>query len=186
MNPSTEDILKAIEDTTGESVIILPNNGNIILAAEQTKEISTRNIFVLPTKNIPQGIAALLSFNEEASIEENMGNMSEAINTVLTGQVTYAVRDTEYKDNKINKDDIIGLANGEIEITGKDINDVSLKLIEKMIDHDIGIITIFYGNDVDENKVNELSNLLEERFEDIDIEVVFGGQPLYYYIFSIE
>jgi hypothetical protein len=115
-----------------------------------------------------------------------MGNMSEAINTVLTGQVTYAVRDTEYKDNKINKDDIIGLANGEIEITGKDINDVSLKLIEKMIDHDIGIITIFYGNDVDENKVNELSNLLEERFEDIDIEVVFGGQPLYYYIFSIE
>ena len=186
MNPSTEDILKAIEDTTGESVIILPNNGNIILAAEQTKEISTRNIFVLPTKNIPQGIAALLSFNEEASIEENMINMSEAINTVLTGQVTYAVRDTEYKDNKINKDDIIGLANGEIEITGKDINDVSLKLIEKMIDHDIGIITIFYGNDVDENKVNELSNLLEERFEDIDIEVVFGGQPLYYYIFSIE
>jgi hypothetical protein len=186
MNPSTEDILKAIEDTTGESVIILPNNGNIILAAEQTKEISTRNIFVLPTKNIPQGIAALLSFNEEASIEENMGNMSEAINTVLTGQVTYAVRDTEYKDNKINKDDIIGLTDGEIEVTGKDINDVSLKLIEKMVDHDIGIITIFYGNDVDENKVNELSNLLEERFKDIDVEVVFGGQPLYYYIFSIE
>ncbi|MBC8588622.1 DAK2 domain-containing protein [Paratissierella segnis] len=186
MNPSTEDILKAIEDTTGESVIILPNNGNVILAAEQTKVISTRNIFVLPTKNIPQGIAALISFNEEASIEENMINMSEAINTVLTGQVTYAVRDTEYKDNKINKDDIIGLTDGEIEVTGKDINDVSLKLIEKMVDHDIGIITIFYGNDVDENKVNELSNLLEERFKDIDVEVVFGGQPLYYYIFSIE
>lgn len=186
MNPSTEDILKAIEDTTGEFVIILPNNGNIILAAEQAKAISTRNIFVLPTKNIPQGISAMLSFDEEDSIEANMENMSEAIKTVHTGQVTYAVRDTEYKDTKINKDDIIGLSDGEIEATGKDINEVSLMLIEKMIDDDIGIITIFYGNDVEETKANELSNLLEERFEDIDIEVVFGGQPLYYYIFSIE
>lgn len=186
MNPSTEDILKAIEDTTGEFVIILPNNGNIILAAEQAKAISTRNIFVLPTKNIPQGISAMLSFDEEDSIEANMENMSEAIKTVHTGQVTYAVRDTEYKDTKINKDDVIGLSDGEIEATGKDINEVSLMLIEKMIDDDIGIITIFYGNDVEETKANELSNLLEERFEDIDIEVVFGGQPLYYYIFSIE
>ncbi len=186
MNPSTEDILKALEKTTGENVIILPNNGNIVLAAEQTKAISSRNIFVLPTKTIPQGIAALLSFNEEVSIEDNMENMSEAMENVLTGQVTYAVRDTEYKDTKINKDDIIGLSNGDILSTGNDINEVSLNLIEKMIHDDIGIITIFYGSDIDEDKANELSKLLEDRYEDIDIEVVFGGQPLYYYIFSIE
>lgn len=186
MNPSTEDILKALEKTTGENVIILPNNGNIVLAAEQTKAISSRNIFVLPTKTIPQGIAALLSFNEEASIEENLENMSEAMKNVLTGQVTYAVRDTEYKDTKINKDDIIGLSNGDILSTGNDINEVSINLIEKMVHDDIGIITIFYGSDIDEEKANELSALLEDRYEDIDIEVVFGGQPLYYYIFSIE
>lgn len=186
MNPSTEDILKALEKTTGENIIILPNNGNIVLAAEQTKEISDRNIFVLPTKTIPQGIAALLSFNEEASIEENIENMSEAMKSVLTGQVTYAVRDTEYKDTKINKDDIIGLSNGDILATGNDINNVSLNLIDKMINDDIGIITIFYGSDIDEDKANELASLLEDSYEDIDIEVVFGGQPLYYYIFSIE
>lgn len=186
MNPSTEDILKALEKTTGENIIILPNNGNIVLAAEQTKAISTRNIFVLPTKTIPQGIAALLAFNEEVSIEENMQNMSEAMKNVLTGQVTYAVRDTEYKDTKINKDDIIGLSNGDILSTGNDINEVSLNLVEKMVHDDIGIITIFYGSDIDEEKANELAKLLEDRYEDIDIEVVFGGQPLYYYIFSIE
>lgn len=186
MNPSTEDILKAIESTQGKNVFILPNNKNIILAAEQTKELSDRNVIVLPTRSIPEGIGALLAFDETKSVEENTEAMIDSISYIQTGQVTYAVRDTEVNNNKINKDDIIGLSNGDIVASGKEINHVAEELIEKMMDEDISIITIFYGDNIEEDKVNELSSWLEERYEDVDIEVIFGGQPLYYYIFSLE
>lgn len=186
MNPSTEDILKAIESTQGKNVFILPNNKNIILAAEQTKELSDRNVIVLPTRSIPEGIGALLAFDETKSVEENTEAMIDNISYIQTGQVTYAVRDTEVNNNKINKDDIIGLSNGDIVASGKEINHVAEELIEKMMDEDISIITIFYGDNIEEDKVNELSSWLEERYEDVDIEVIFGGQPLYYYIFSLE
>ncbi len=144
MNPSTEDILKAIESTQGKNVFILPNNKNIILAAEQTKELSDRNVIVLPTRSIPEGIGgALLAFDETKSVEENTEAMIDSISYIQTGQVTYAVRDTEVNNNKISKDDIIGLSNGDIVASGKEINHVAEELIEKMMDEDISIITIF-------------------------------------------
>lgn len=186
MNPSTEDILKAIESTEGANVFILPNNKNIILAAEQTRELSDRNIVVIPTKSIPEGIGALLAFDEGLSVEENAENMIEYIKNVYTGQITYAVRDTEVNNTKISKDDIIGLSDGDIVTSGKEINQVATDLIEKMMNDDISIISIFYGDNMEKDKVDKLSTLLEEKYEDIDIEVIFGGQPLYYYIFSLE
>ena len=178
MNPSTEDILKAIESTQGKNVFILPNNKNIILAAEQTKELSDRNVIVLPTRSIPEGIGALLAFDETKSVEENTEAMIDNISYIQTGQVTYAVRDTEVNNNKISKDDIIGLSNGDIVASGKEINHVAEELIEKMMDEDISIITIFYGDNIEEDKVNELSSWLEEKYEDVDIEVIFGGQTI--------
>ena len=186
MNPSTEDILNAIEDANGENVFILPNNGNIILAAEQARELSDKNIIVIPTKTIPQGISALLTFNEESSPDENKATMMDAISYVRTGEVTYSVRDTEFNNTKLKKDDIIGIAEGDIVSNGKDINEVSIKLLEKMIDEDISLITIIYGLDLEESKADELEEYLSDKYEDMDIEVVYGGQPLYYYIFSLE
>lgn len=186
MNPSTEDILNAIDDTKGEYVFILPNNSNIILAAEQAKELSTRNIIVIPSKTIPQGISALLAFDEANTEKVNVENMKEAISNVKTGQVTYSVRDTEFNNNKIEKDDIIGISEGDIISNGKDINDVAMKLLEEMIDEDTSLITIIYGSDLTEDMAKDLENYLSDAYTDIDIEVVFGGQPLYYYIFSLE
>ncbi len=186
MNPSTEDILSAVESTSGKNVIILPNNGNIILAAEQVKYVTDRNVSVLNTKSIPEGISALLAFNEDLTLDENMENMTEAIKTVLTGQITYAVRDTEFNNTKINKDDIIGLAHGDIVTKGTEINTVSLELIQDMMTEDISIITIFYGSDLEADYTEELVKKLEEKYSDLDIELVYGGQPLYYYIFSLE
>lgn len=186
MNPSTEDLLKAIDEVEGENIIILPNNGNIILAAEQAKELSGRNVYVFPTKSIPEGISALISFNPDLDVEENLKNMEEAISYVKTAQVTYAVRDTEIDDIKIKKDDIIGIAGDEILAIGNDVEQVAFELLEKMIDDESSLITIFYGNGVEEEEAFKLSKKFEEKFEDFDVEVIFGGQPLYYYIFSIE
>ena len=186
MNPSTEDILKAIEETEGENVFILPNNKNIILAAEQTKELSDRNVVVVPTRSIPEGIGALIVFDEDAEVEENLENMIDYIEEVHTGQITYAVRDTEVNGTKIKKDDIIGLADEDIVTSGKGVEEVSVQLIDKMINDDISMITIIYGNELSEEDATSLANKLEEKYEDIDIDVAYGGQPLYYYIFSLE
>lgn len=186
MNPSTEDILNAVEKVSGEDIIIFPNNGNVILAAKQAKEMSEKNLYVFPTKTVAEGIVALLNFNQDASIDENFEVMESAIENVKTGQVTYAVRDTEIDNVKIKKDDIIGICKGDIKAIGKDIQKVSLELIKKVVDEDTELITIFYGENIDEDEANKLAELLEEKFEDCDIEVVYGGQPLYYYIFSIE
>lgn len=186
MNPSTEDILNAIDKTEGEYIFILPNNGNIVLAAEQSRELSSRNVIVVPTKTIPQGISALLAFDEDESSEVNKENMIHAISGVKTGEVTYSVRDTEYNSTKINKDDIIGIAEGEIIASGKEINSVANKLIDKMIDEDISLITILYGSDLSKEVAEELEEQLFNQYDDIDIELIYGGQPLYYYIFSLE
>lgn len=186
MNPSTEDILNAIDKTSGEYVFILPNNSNIILAAEQSKELSSRNIIVIPTKTIPQGISALLAFDEDETWEKNKDNMLETIENIKTGQVTYSVRDTEYNNTKISKDDIIGIAEGDIVSSGEEINKVAIKLLEKMIDEEISLVTILYGSDLSEEMAMELEENLLDNYEDIDIELIYGGQPLYYYIFSLE
>ncbi|NLW23153.1 MAG: DAK2 domain-containing protein [Tissierellia bacterium] len=186
MNPSTEDILKAVEEVEGENIIILPNNGNIILAANQAKELSNKNVYVFPTKTIPEGITALLSFDPELGVEENLENMKEAVAHVKTAQVTYAVRDSEMNGVKINKDDIIGISSGEILSIGNDVEEVSYELLKNIVDEDSSLITIFYGNGVEEEQAVQLSEKIEEEFEDHDVEVIYGGQPLYYYIFSIE
>jgi hypothetical protein len=186
MNPSTEDIISAINKTNGDHVIILPNNSNIILAAQQAKTLSDRSIIVIPTKTIPQGIAALLAMDPEKDPEYNVDIMSEAIKNVITGQVTFAVRDTEFNGTEISKGDIIGLSDKDILSAGTDINEVSKKLIDKLMDEDMSIITLMYGDDISEETANELADLLTESYPDIDIEVIHGGQPLYYYIFAIE
>ncbi len=186
MNPSTEDILNAIDKVNGENIFILPNNSNIILAATQAKELSSKKVEVLPTKSIPQGIAALVTFDEELDMEENVENMKSSIATVKTGQVTFSVRDTVMEEKEIKKDDIMGIYDGKIEVIGKDVQDVAFDLVKKMVTDNNGLVTIFYGNDISEEDANELASRLEEEFEDLDIEVVFGGQPLYYYLVSVE
>lgn len=186
MNPSTEDIFKAIEKTKGENIFILPNNKNIVLAAEQTQDLTERNVVVIPTKSIPEGVSALISFDEDESVEENRENMLESIDDVTTGEVTYAVRDTKLNGKTIAKDDIIGISDGDILTHGKGINSVSEELILGQIDEDDSLLTIFYGKDIDEEAVEELIANLEGKLEDIDIETIYGGQPLYYYIFSVE
>lgn len=186
MNPSTEDILSAIEKTRGEHVIILPNNSNIILAAEQTKHLSNRSISVVPTKTIPQGISALLVLNEEADLDENLKQMNESIKNVVTGQITFAVRDTEFNGKGIKKDDIIGLSEKDILASGNSIKTVAIDLLEQLVDKEKSIITVMYGSDVEEDEASELVEALEELYEDFDVELIYGGQPLYYYIFAIE
>ncbi|WP_081943470.1 DAK2 domain-containing protein [Caloranaerobacter azorensis] len=186
MNPSTEDILKAVESINAEHIIILPNNSNIILAANQAKELSNANIEVLPTKSIPQGISAILNFDEELELEENINNMMESIKSVKTGQVTFAVRDTVVNDIEIKKDDIIGIGEGEIKSVGNDITEVSINLLKDIVDEDNDLITLYFGEDISEEEAEELAEIIEDEIEDCDVEVVYGGQPLYYYIFSIE
>jgi DAK2 domain fusion protein YloV len=186
MNPSTEDILSAIDNTNGKNVIILPNNSNIILAAEQTKHLSKRKITVIPTKSVPQGLAALIALDEDLDIEENIQRMNESLENVLTGQVTFAVRDTEFNGSSIKKDDIIGLSDKDILSSGNSITDVSLELLKKLINDETSIITIIYGNDVSEEEANVLAEKVAKEYSDIDIELVYGGQPLYFYLFAVE
>ncbi len=186
MNPSTEDILNAVNRVNGKHIIVFPNNGNIILAAEQARELSDKNVYIIPTKTIPEAISSLLAFNPDLSVEENIQNMTEAINNVSTGQVTYSVRDSEINNKKINKDDIIGISKGEIVSNGTSIEDVSVELIKSLVKEDSSLITIFYGEMIEEDEANRLGERLEKEFEDIDVEVIFGGQPIYYYIFSVE
>lgn len=186
MNPSTEDILSAIEKVDGENIIILPNNSNIILAANQAKELSERNIHVLPTKTVPQGISALLIFDEELEVDENIENMKETITSVKTGQITYAVRDTNIDNKEIKKDDIMGLSDGNIKTVGNDIDSIAIDLLKEMVTEDNDIISLFYGEDINEEQANKLGEKLQSEFEDIDIEIIYGGQPLYYYLISVE
>lgn len=186
MNPSTETIIEAINEINSDNIFILPNNSNIILAAEQAKNLSEKNIFVIQSKTIPQGITSLLSFDEESSPEENEEAMNESLSTVKTAQLTFSVRDTEIDGLKIKKDEIIGLEGGKILSTGKKVNKVTLDLLDKIIDEDSSLITVYYGNDIEDKIVNDLERKLTRIYKDFDIEFVNGGQPLYYYIISVE
>jgi fatty acid kinase len=186
MNPSTEDILAAANKVNAENVIVLPNNSNIILAATQAKEMSEKNLHVIPSKSIPQGIAAMLAFKEDNSIEENISSMSEAVTEVKTGQITYAVRDTVFNDMEIKKDEIIALYDGEIVTHGENPEDQAVELVKKMVDKDSFLITLFYGENIDKNTVKNLKSRIEEVAEECDVEIIYGGQPLYYYIISVE
>jgi DAK2 domain fusion protein YloV len=186
MNPSTEDILEAANDINAEHIIILPNNSNIILAATQAKKISDKNLYVVPSKTIPQGIAALIAFKEDSDIDENIEAMSQAVKEVKTGLVTYAVRDTVFNDLEIKKDQIIAIYEGNITNHGENPEDEAIELISKMVDEDSFLITVFYGDNVDEKTAQSIKPRIEEVAEDCDIEIIYGGQPLYYYIISVE
>lgn len=186
MNPSTEDFMKAIEKINAKNIFILPNNGNIIMAANQAKELSEKNIIVLPTKNTPQGFSALVSFNGEASAKENEESMLEALKAVKSGQVTFAVRDTVMNGIDVKEGNIIGIAEGDLLAAGDDVEETTVRLIDDLVDEDTAIITLFYGEDVTESQASDLGNVLEAKYEDIDIELYYGGQPLYYYLISVE
>lgn len=187
MNPSTESILSVVEKTGYKDVIILPNNKNIILTAEQVKSLSTKNIYVLPTKSIPQGISALLAFNPDSSLEDNISNMTESINNVISGEVTYAVRDTKFNGNNIKEGDILGIKDGNLEIVGKGTEEVIIELIDSMTEgKKDGIITIYYGSDIQESMVEKTVEILTQKYTYFDVEYYYGGQNLYYYIVSVE
>lgn len=186
MNPSTETILDAVKKINATDIFILPNNGNIILAAEQAKELSEKNLHILKTKTVPQGVVAMLSFDEDQSVEENFEDMTEALESVKTAQVTFSVRDTEMDGLKIKKNDFIGIEGGKILSTGKKLNKTTLDLLDKVIDEDASLVTVYYGSDVEDKIINELERKLQRIYKDIDIEFIRGGQPLYHYIISVE
>ncbi|MRX70553.1 DAK2 domain-containing protein [Bacillus lacus] len=186
MNPSTEDIVQAIRDVHAKNIIILPNNSNIIMAAQQAASVVDENVVVVPTKTVPQGMAALLAFNPSGDIGENEGLMSEALSHVKTGQITYAVRDTQIDGLDIEKDDFMGINNGKIVIKDKEQLGAAVKLLENMLSEDDEILTILQGEDVSDEELQGLLSYIEENFEDVEVETHKGKQPLYSYIFSIE
>lgn len=187
MNPSTEDVLDAIAKVPAKTVFVLPNNKNIILAANQAAGLcEDKEVIVLPTKTIPQGITALINFIPEQSAKENEDRMLEEIKNVKTGQVTYAVRDTVIDDKEINEGDYMGIGDAGILSVNTDMQTVFLDMLSEMVDEDSAIISIYYGEDVSEEDADALASLVEERFADLDVEVQSGKQPVYYYIASVE
>ena len=187
MNPSTEDMLTAIENVNAKNIFILPNNGNIIMAANQASElVEDKNIIVIPTKTIPQGITALVNYIADYSPEENKEAMLAEIGNVKTGQVTYAVRDTEIDGKTIKQDDFMGIGDKSILSVGTDLKATTLEMLDQMIDEDSTIVSIYYGSDIEENVAEELAAVIEEKYSDVEVEVNSGGQPIYYYVISVE
>lgn len=187
MNPSTEDILHAIQHINADTIFILPNNSNIILAAEQAKDLTDdKKIIVIPSTNIPQGIAAMIGFEYGASPEENQAAMTEALEQVKSGQVTYAVRDTTIDGKEIKSGDIMGLSGKTIEAVGTEVVQTTVELLEKMIDEDSELVTIYYGEDATEEEAEKIAAQVQLQHEEIDIEIQYGGQPIYYYFVSAE
>ena len=187
MNPSIEDLSAAIEKTRAKTVFVLPNNGNVILAAQQAAKLcEDKKVIVIPTKNVAMGIAAAIAFQPEQSAEDNAAEMEEAAQRVRTGTVTYAVRDTEYEGHTIKEGDIIGLYNGAIHTVGNSIHDVTRDLMKEIVTEDDELITVYYGKDTSEEDAQALTDELAELYEDCDVEMQMGGQPLYYYLVSVE
>lgn len=186
MNPSTQDITDAIQKANAENVIILPNNKNIWMAADQAAELAEGNVAVVATKTIPQGISAMLAFNSEAGINENKEAMDEARKHVKTGQITYAVRDTQIDGITIEKDSFMGINEGKIVTTHKDKTEAVKLLLNELITDEDEILTVLQGEDVEESEVAELVNYIEATYEDIEVEIHNGNQPIYSYIFSVE
>ncbi|MED4238718.1 DAK2 domain-containing protein [Priestia megaterium] len=186
MNPSTEDIVKAIEETNAEQVLILPNNGNIVMAANQAAAVAGSHVSVVPSKTVPQGMTALLSFNPQQSLKENEEVMTEALQHVKTGQVTYAVRDTNIDGLELAKGDFMGIAEKKIVVKDSEKLEAAKKLLTYMIDDEAEILTILQGEDVSDDEAEALTSFVEETFEEVEVELHKGDQPLYSYIFAIE
>lgn len=187
MNPSTEDMLNAIEKVNAKNIFILPNNKNIILAANQAASlVEDKKIIVIPTKTIPQGITALINYIPDSTPEENAERMSEELGTVKTGQVTYAVRDTVIDDKEIKQDDFMGIGDQGILSVGRELEATVLDMIEQLIDEDSAIVSIYYGEDAKEDAANAIGQKITEAHPDVEVEVHYGGQPIYYYVISVE
>lgn len=187
MNPSTEDMLNAIEHVNAKTVFILPNNKNIIMAANQAVDlVEDKQIIVIPTKTIPQGITALVNYIPDHSAEENKEQMMAEIENVKTGQVTYAVRDTEIDGKTIKQNDFMGIGDKSILSVGTDLMATTLEMVDAMVDEDSAIVSIYFGSDSDEDSANELAAAIEEKYPDVEVEVNDGGQPIYYYVISVE
>ena len=187
MNPSTEDMLNAIDQVNAKNIFILPNNKNIILAAEQARDLTEdKKIVVLPTKTIPQGISAMIGYMPEAPVDENAENMKDAYQDIASGQVTYAVRDTSIDGKEIHNGDIMGINDDGIAAVGKDLMETTIDLLSTMVDEDSELICLYYGADVSKQDADALSDEIEEKFPECEVEVNFGGQPIYYYMISVE
>lgn len=187
MNPSTEDMLNAISEVNADNIFILPNNGNIILAAEQAKHLTEdKSIYVIPSKTIPQGITAVINFIYDKSPEENAARMAEEMKKVKTGQVTYAVRDTSLDGKEIKQGNIMGIGDKTIISVGEEIRPTTLELIKSLANEDSELISLYYGSEVEEEDANELAEEVMELYPDLDVEVHYGGQPIYYYVLSVE
>ena len=187
MNPSIEDISAAINKINAKCVFVRPNNGNVILAAQQAAELAeNRQVYVIPTKNVAMGIAAAVAFQGEVDGEENARRMEESAQRVRTGTVTYAVRDSMMDDLQIRQGDIIGLYNGKIIVTGSDVHDVALRLMKEIVTEDDELITVYYGKEIAQNDAQKLTDEIADTYDDCDVEIHHGGQPLYYYLISVE
>ena len=187
MNPSTEDMLNAIDQVNADTVFILPNNKNIILAANQAKSlVEDKEIIVIPTKTVPQGITAIINFMPDADAKTNEAAMLEEIKNVKTGQMTYAVRDTHIDDKEIHEGDIMGIGDSGILAVGKDLEETTKDLIANLVDEDSELISIYYGEEVSEEEAEKFAGEIEELYPDVDVDIQFGGQPIYYYVLAVE
>lgn len=186
MNPSVEDILAEIERINSDCIILLPNNKNIILAAEQVKELTNKRIEILKTVNVPQGISAVVAFDPELDIDTNVENMTAAYEEIEYGEVTYAVRTTQLDGFDLKEGDVIGLTSKKIVAKSNSVVECASEVIEKLIDEDKSVITLYYGNGVSEEEASEFADVLSEKYEDIEVQVLYGGQPHYYYMMSVE
>jgi DAK2 domain fusion protein YloV len=187
MNPSTEDILEAVEGLNAKNIIILPNNKNIILAAQQAAELTEdKKVIVLPTKTIPQGISAVIGYDETSGMDSAVENMKKLIASVKTGQLTFAVRDTMVNNKEIKQGNILGIVEDDIEVVCENLEKATQEVVDKLIDEDSEIVSIYYGQDVTELEANELAKYIEQNYPDCDIEIHNGQQPLYYFIISAE
>ena len=187
MNPSTDDMLNAIDEVNAKHVFIFPNNKNITLAANQAKSlVDDKEVIVIPTSTVPQGITAMINFMPDLSAEENEEIMLEEIKNVKSGQVTYAVRDTKINDKEIHVDDIMGIGDAGILAVGKDIEETTLAMLAELVDEDSELVSIYYGTDVTEEDASVLTEKVEDLYPDVDVETHFGGQPIYYYVLAVE
>ena len=187
MNPSTDDMLNAIDEVNAKHVFIFPNNKNITLAANQAKSlVKDKEVIVIPTKTVPQGITAIINFVPDMSAEENEEVMLEEIKNVKTGQVTYAVRDTNIDGKEIHTDDIMGIGDAGILSVGTDIEATTLDMLAQIVDEDSELISIYYGADVSEEDAESLTAKVEELYPDVDVDTHSGGQPIYYYVLAVE
>jgi dihydroxyacetone kinase-like predicted kinase len=186
MNPSTQDLLEAIENLACDQVVLLPNNSNVILAAEQASKLSDKPVAVIPSRSIPQGIAALLAINSQADFETNVASMTNALEDIEVGEVTSATRSVTINGIDVADGQIIGLHNGELKVAGTTVEEVVQALLEELDTAEREIVTLYYGEDVDESEANALADHLAQNWPDQEIEVVAGNQPHYYYFLSVE